>query len=231
MAGTNRPRDKVRIRFRKDGALRWLSHHDLLRTFERMLRRADLPVHHTQGFNPRPRLVFALSLPLGVIGRAEVVELEFDREVDPLEVQRRLAAQTPPGLEILDARRISPTTTARVRGLCYGLPIPAQRALEVQPRLRALLEATECWVERLRPPRRRLDLRPLLRDLRLSGDGFLEMDLWLTPSGTARPEEVLTVLGLADLLEAGGPLQRTALVLEDEGSPQATETMKDHGAD
>ena len=62
-------RDKVRIRFRKDGSLRLLSHHDLLRTFERMLRRANLPYHRTQGFHPHPRLVFALSLPLGVIGR------------------------------------------------------------------------------------------------------------------------------------------------------------------
>src|ERR1700749_5052019 len=73
-------RDKVRLRFRKDGSLRWLSHHDLLRTFERMLRRAELPFHSTQGFNPHPRLVFALSLPLGVVGRAEVAELELDEE-------------------------------------------------------------------------------------------------------------------------------------------------------
>src|SRR5579859_4762447 len=61
-------RDKVRLRIRKDGSLRWLSHHDLLRTFERMLRRSGLPFRSSQGFHPHPRIVFALSLPLGVIG-------------------------------------------------------------------------------------------------------------------------------------------------------------------
>src|SRR5262245_30862643 len=72
------PVDKVRLRFRKTGPLRLLSHHDLLRCFERLLRRAGLPVHRTHGFHPHPRLVFALSLPLGVVGCEEVAELELD---------------------------------------------------------------------------------------------------------------------------------------------------------
>src|ERR1700756_418971 len=55
-------KDKVRIRFRKDGDLRFVSHHDLMRSFERMLRRAGLPFRSTSGFNPKPRLIFALSL-------------------------------------------------------------------------------------------------------------------------------------------------------------------------
>ena len=54
-----------------------MSHHDLMRCFERMLRRAALPFHSTAGFNPKPRLVFALSLALGIVGCEEVVELEF----------------------------------------------------------------------------------------------------------------------------------------------------------
>src|SRR5271169_352330 len=94
-------KDKVRLRFRKDGALRWLSHHDLLRTFERILRRSGLPFRNTQGFNPHPRIVFALSLPLGVVGRSEVVELELDEKIPPEQVRDRLQAQCPTGLAIL----------------------------------------------------------------------------------------------------------------------------------
>src|SRR5436189_6229805 len=82
--------DKVRLRFRKSADLRLLSHHDLMRTFERMMRRAALPFRRTQGFHPHPRLVFALSLPLGVVGRAEVVELELDQPLPPDEVLDRL---------------------------------------------------------------------------------------------------------------------------------------------
>src|SRR5947209_16033599 len=98
--------DKVRLRFRKGGPLRLLSHHDLLRTFTRMLRRADLPFRRTQGFNPQPRLVFALSLPLGVVGCDEVVELELDEELPPEEVHARLSRQAPAGLAILSVCRI-----------------------------------------------------------------------------------------------------------------------------
>src|ERR1700683_2821403 len=89
-------RDKVRIRFRKDHDLRLLSHHDLMRTFERMLRRAELPIRRTQGFHPHPRLIFALSLPLGVVGCAEVVELELDEFLPVEEIRERLLQQSPP---------------------------------------------------------------------------------------------------------------------------------------
>src|SRR6184192_1420855 len=89
------PPDKVRIRFRKAGALRLLSHHDLMRTFERMLRRAELPFRSSQGFHPKPRIIFALSLPLGVAGLEEVAELELDELLPAEEIQNRLERQAP----------------------------------------------------------------------------------------------------------------------------------------
>ena len=99
---------KVRIRFRKAGDLRLVSHHDLMRIFERMLRRAGLPFRSTSGFNPRPRLIFALSLALGIIGCNEVADLELDADLPADEVRDRLSRQVPPGLEILDVCRIDP---------------------------------------------------------------------------------------------------------------------------
>jgi radical SAM-linked protein len=213
-------KDKVRLRFRKDGALRWLSHHDLLRTFERMLRRAALPFHSTQGFHPHARIVFALSLPLGVIGRAEIVEIELDEEIDPTRVRDRLQAQCPPGLAIVDARRIPTNAAVRVRGLCYGVTLPADRIDATRQRIALIHSGEPCSVERTKPAPRRLDIRPFLRELRLDNETrFLEMDLWLLPAGTARPDEVLTVLGLVDLLDSGAVLERVRLEMEDE-NPQ-----------
>src|SRR6266478_5197236 len=90
-AGAPPRRPKYRIRFRKAGDLRLVSHHDLMNCFERMLRRAALPFHSTEGFNPRPRLVFALSLALGIAGREEVADLELDGTIDPDEIRDRLA--------------------------------------------------------------------------------------------------------------------------------------------
>ncbi len=231
-------RDKVRIRFRKDRDLRLLSHHDLMRTFERMLRRAELPIRRTQGFHPHPRLVFALSLPLGVVGCAEVVELELD-DILPLdEIRTRLMQQSPPGLTLLSIRRIDPKAGAQVRRLSYRVPLPEEREAAVRERIAAVLHSGECQVERKKPPAHLVDVRPWIADLRVvSREGeapaepgaqgsagaspsqvahALEMDLWLTPSGTARPEEILEALGLRDLFDAGAVLERTWLELHDE---------------
>jgi radical SAM-linked protein len=210
-------RHKVRIRFRKAGDLRLVSHHDLLRCFERMLRRAGLPFQTTQGFNPRPRLVFALSLPLGVAGHDEVADLEFREETDPEEVRRRLAAQAPPGLDILSVTRTDARAAPQVRSASYRVPLTAACHPDLPGRVAELLAARECWYERTRPHHRRLDLRPFLADLRLRPDA-LEMDLLVTPQGMARPEEILDVLGLGDLRTSGAVVERTRLELCDENS-------------
>jgi radical SAM-linked protein len=208
-------REKVRIRFRKAGDLRLVSHHDLMRTFERMLRRADLPVHSTSGFNPKPRLVFALSLGLGIVGCREVLELELDAPVLPEEVQERLQRQAPAGLDILEVRSIDPKASAQVQRVTYRITMPAERIPDLRARTTALLAASEIPVQRLRPQPRRLDIRPYLMDLRALPD-FLELELRVTPTGTARPDELLELLGLGDLLPSGSILERTALELHDE---------------
>jgi radical SAM-linked protein len=210
-----RARDKARIRFSKGGDLRLVSHRDLLKCFERVLRRAELPIHHSQGFHPMPRMVLAQSLGLGIIGHSEVLELEFDEPVEPADLQRRLIAQMPPGLRILSVGRIPVKSSAQVRRAGYRVTVPGERAAETARRIDALLEAKELWVERTRPAARRFDLRPLVSELRLSDQTF-EMLLWVTPNGAARPDEVLTLLGLGDLVEAGVPLERHVLELHDE---------------
>jgi radical SAM-linked protein len=209
--------DKVRIRFRKDGDLRFVSHHDLMRSFERMLRRAGLPFRSTSGFNPKPRLVFALSLPLGVVGSGELVDLELDAEVAPDEVRRRLEAQAPEGLSILDVRRIERKQSAQVRLVRFHVPVREQRKKGLADRIQELLQADSCWVERTRPHRRRIDLRPYLSKIQET-DGGLEMQVVVTTQGTARPDEILRLLGLGDLIDEGVIIERTAVILEGEVS-------------
>ena len=207
--------EKVRIRFRKIGNLRLISHHDLMRCFERMLRRAALPFHSTAGFNPKPRLIFAMPLPLGISGSQEIVELELDDELPAEEIQGRLAGQAPPGLEILAVERINPKITAHVRKATYRIALDTQSLPDLPGRINALKAADACWVERERPARKRIDVRPFLSDLRL-GSGALEIELVVTPNGTVRPDEILRILELGNLLDAGASLERIKLELEDE---------------
>ena len=207
--------EKVRIRFRKTGDLRLVSHHDLMRCFERMLRRAGLPLRSSQGFNPRPRLIFALSLPLGIAGCDEVVELELLAELPVEEIHDRLVRQAPAGLEIRSVQQIAPRSGAQVQSACYRLPLPPSHPAGLPDRAAAILARPDCWVERARPQPRRLDIRPYLLDIRVLPEA-VEIDLLVTPHGIARPDEVLQMLGLRDLLDAGSVLERVGLTLHDE---------------
>src|SRR5439155_24723748 len=103
-----------------------------------------------------------MPLGLGIIGLDEVLELEFDEALEPAEVQRRLAEQMPPGLEILSVRRIAPKAAVQVRRAGYRVRVPAQRLAGLAGRIAALLAAPECWIERARPSPPRIDLRPYL---------------------------------------------------------------------
>ncbi len=209
-------KSKFRIRFRKSGDLRLVSHHDLMHCFERMLRRADLPIRSTQGFHPHPCMTFALSLALGIIGGAEVVELEFTSALSAEEVRARLARQAPPGLDILNVQAVNAQSKPQVRRAFYRALVPAELCTILPQRIAAFRGAESCWIDRQRPQPRRLDIRPYVSELSLDGTA-VEMALWVTPYGAARPEEILQQLGLGDRFEAGDlVLERTNLELHDE---------------
>jgi radical SAM-linked protein len=210
--------DKSRFRFRKDGNLRLVSHHDLMRAFERMLRRAELPFRSTEGFHPQPRVVFALSLPLGIAGREEVVEIEWMEPIEPPEALARLARQAPAGLSFFSAVRVDLRQAARPRRAVYRLPIPESEIVELRRRCEAIMAAPELWVARERPRPREVNVRPYLNALRCGADDLL-IDVWVTQDGSARADELARELGLAPLIDAGAVIERTVLEIEDEVDP------------
>lgn len=211
--------EKLRFRFEKAGDLRLLSHHDLMRCAERMLRRARVPVRFSQGFHPAPRVVFALSLPLGVVGRNELVEIELTEPLPAADVLARLNEQAPRGLTFTAARAVDMKACAMPRRVVYRMPLPAGRAAAAgaAAAAAALLAADKVWADRLKPRPRRVNVRPFLR--RLAAGDDLVLDLWVTPSGTARADELLRLLGVADAHAAGAVLERAELEVHDEVPP------------
>ena len=224
--------DKFRLRFEKAGVLRLLSHHDLMRVLERMLRRAGLPFKSTAGFHPGPRVVFAQSLPLGVVGRDEVVELELTEPRDSDAVLTGLNEQAPDGLRFARATVVPMKTTAMPRRIVYTLPLPADRAGGVGEACARLAAQAAVWVGRVRPSPKGLNIRPYLRGVAVQ-DNVLSLDLWVTSTGTARADELLRLLGADDLLDAGCVLERTLVELRDEAGAPAdpTDTPPDGPAD
>jgi radical SAM-linked protein len=210
--------EKIRFRFEKAGDLRLLSHLDLMRCIERMLRRAHIPFKSSQGFHPTPRLVFALSLPLGVVGRNEVAELELTEPLSADDLRDRLNAQAPAGLTFTSVKVVPQASTVMPRRAVYRLPLPADRLADAAATAAALLSQDKVWADRMRPRPRRVNIRPYLRRLTVESGGLL-LDVWVTPSGTARAEEILRLLGVKDIQDTGAVLERTELELDDEVAP------------
>lgn len=218
--------DKLRFRFEKTGDLRFLSHHDLMRCAERMMRRANIPFKMTAGFHPAPRLVFALSLSLGIIGRNEVVELELTEPRDAEAILEGFRRQAPAGWNFHSVRVVPMKASAVARRIVYQLPLPAHRVESVRSIAESLMVSPEVWVDRYLPRPRQVNIRPYLRGLQIvegAAQHRFAADVWVTATGTARADELLTLLQIHDLLSTGAILERTDLELVDETPPDATD--------
>lgn len=95
------PVQRLRIRYAKRGRLRFISHRDFSRAFERALMRARVPMAYSSGFNPRPRISYAGAAPTGAASEAEYVEIGLSSVQDPAEVLALLDSSLPPGLDVI----------------------------------------------------------------------------------------------------------------------------------
>ena len=91
-----------RITFAKRGALSFISHLDFNHSFIRILKRAGIPLKYSEGFNPRPKIVFGLPLSVGMEGENEIVDIGLKEELSCEEVKSRLIAAVPDDMEIKD---------------------------------------------------------------------------------------------------------------------------------
>lgn len=103
---------RVRLRFAKLGKVRFTSHRDVARLWERALRRAGLPVASTEGFSPRPKVHFGLALPTGHESLGEYLDVDLREPVDTELLPRRLTPLLPPGLDVERAAAIERSTTS-----------------------------------------------------------------------------------------------------------------------
>lgn len=95
--------NRLRVKFSRGEAVKYISHLDTLRTFERAIRRADIPITHSQGFNPRPQMSFGLPLSVGVTSVSEFVDLEMDERIAPEKFREIMNSNMPEGFKIIEA--------------------------------------------------------------------------------------------------------------------------------
>src|SRR5688500_16670718 len=96
------PVQRLRVRYAKRGRLRFTSHRDFSRAFERAVFRARIPMAYSSGFNPHPRISYAGAAPTGAASEAEYLEIGLSEVLDPDDVRRALEEALPDGLDVME---------------------------------------------------------------------------------------------------------------------------------
>jgi radical SAM-linked protein len=213
----------LRLRYAKLGKLRFTSHRDTARIWERALRRAGLPVATSQGFTPRPRVSFGLALPTGAESIAEYLDVELieGSTIDDAELgglPERLTDVLPAGFTVLVVSRVTPGSASVqevVSSVTWELTPAAET--DITAAAGSLLSATALPLERERKGERRVDdVRPLIVSLSAAADGATMIAELSTAGRSLRPAE-LAALAFPGADPVGVRVLRTHQWIEHDG--------------
>jgi radical SAM-linked protein len=222
------PVQRLRLRYAKRGPLRFTSHRDFARAFERALLRANVPIAYSQGFTPHPKISYASAAPTGVASEAEYVEIAVRKPVDPADLRSALDAALSPGLDVLEVVETplhgGGSLADRIDASRWQIELPGVPVADLAGAVTAYLNATEILVERLtKQGRRTFDVRAAVVDLRVGsvGEGA-PSEVAATPCAildlvvrqvtpTVRPDDVLSGLRVVAALEPSVPPRATRL--------------------
>lgn len=196
-------RQRLHIHFGKFDALIYTGNLDMAKLWERVLRRAQLPILYSEGFNPRPRIALASALPLGISSECEIIDVSL-REIISLEgLAEKLSETSPSGLRIYEIHEVpvrSPTLQTRVRSAEYRIRLDETvNRVQVSEQLQEIIHATALLQPRDRKGKViQVDVRPLIYDVRVDEQGDVIAHLAVGDQGNLRPDEILTMLGLEE---------------------------------
>jgi radical SAM-linked protein len=241
---------KLRLRYAKRGPLRFTSHRDVARAFERALRRARVPMAYSQGFNPHPKVSWIGASPTGVASEAEYVEIQLVEVLEPTELVRMLDAAMPPGLDLIEAVGVpvgdsGGSLADRMEASRWRIELPGVSSDTLRAAFEQLLAAEVVEVERLtKHGMRTLDARSAIVS------GWVEDDPVVSPSATpgepcgilivvvrqltpaVRPDDVLSALRVVAALEPPVPAKATRMAQGrlDDGGVLADPLAQDRAA-
>ena len=209
---------RLRVKFNRSEQLKFLSHLDLMRLWERALHRAGISPAYSEGFSPHPHISLAAPLSVGVTSRAEIMDIFFDQRLSPEAFREKIAAQLPAGIEVTEAATVNtlaPSLQSRLRLAEYEVVVEDPCIADLPQRIRDMLAREQfAWHHRRDTGEKYYDLRALIDDLWVVEQklniGKIGMRLRCDPSGTGRPEQVARALGYEDTPLS---IERTKLIL------------------
>lgn len=216
----------MRLRFARSEPAIWLAHLDMMRTFERSIRRAGLPVTYSKGFNPRPQLAFALPIGVGLATRDDYVDVSLSEPVAAADLIAQLNKCLPAGLSILAARPVAeqgPSLMSLIRAADYDLQGPglAQAARQL-----LAMPADSPWLTEKNSKGKMItiDIRPLLISVQTIAEDHLIVRVCAGSKENLRPDVLLaamTSLGGLDPVAAGDTAITRLHLLIQAGTDQA----------
>lgn len=192
---TNYEPIRMRVKFSKQGDLRYVGHLDLQRLIERALRRSNLPIRYSQGFNPKVRLNLASALPLGQESQSEVMDFWLEELVQPEAVAMTLNEALPVGVRVLEANLISgklPSLQDSLRESIFTVRFPND-ADSARRQVDAILSQDQIPVTRRN---KTMDLKPLILGHEWLKPDLFEIRLSAIPNATGRVDELLIAAGI-----------------------------------
>ncbi len=209
-------RTAVLVRFKIGGDLRFLSHAETMRVFQRACVRAGVKLIHSQGYNPHPRMSLVLPRSVGVESDDEVLCLWLDNNRDGFaaeSLKANLSKELPEEIEIVSVQKSESKKVPQASCVKYVMKVRGERVDEdVSERVEQLLRCKEILVERrisTESRRKRIDVRPYLRSISINGDDIM-VEAKVSPAGTIRVDEILSVLGLG-VEDLAGPVRRASI--------------------
>lgn len=179
----------IRIFFRKGGPSRYMSHLDLTRTMTRVMRRADIPLWYTEGFNPHPFMTFALPLSLGTTGLYEILDIRLVEDMPLEEVAQRLNRCLPEGIEVFSvALPKQKHTTIAWSGYTITLRAESMEHSELARKLTEFVSLDSIMAQKRTKSKKMVefDLKPDLRDCKVAADERGAVLSLLLPAGCER---------------------------------------------
>jgi radical SAM-linked protein len=195
---------RLRVTFSRGEELKYLSHLDMMRLWERALRRAGISIAYSQGFSPHPKISMAAPLPLGVTSEGELMDLFISRRISPYALPKILGSQMPKGISIFSVSQVPPEAPAlqtQLRRAEYRVEIESDKPVdEIKAAIDSFLALTELpWQHKRDAELRSYDLRSLAERVWLiemrATVCVLGMCLRADNSASGRAEQVALALG------------------------------------
>ena len=197
---------RLRVRFSRGTEIKFISHLDIVRLWERAMHRADVSLAYTEGFSPHPRISLAAPLPIEVTSETELMDITCNETVSPHFFMDTISPQLPTGIRIMQIYPVAPempSLQSQVRFIEYNVEIETKKKRKtVERSLADMLNAEHfLWQHQRNKSMRRYDMRPLIDSLWLNGWEnnccSLGMRLRSDNNGSGRPEQVTSALGFS----------------------------------